>query len=394
MYWRGPLASALVGLSLAAAGCECEETFVDLCVGRNDFGLLRAIEAAGRGEGDDADVRAQAPDREKTTTVAYLAPPDSTGVQTAGYSAVRVAATVNGEAILNEEVMAMTQDIIRQLSTMPEPERGRRIAEVYNQALNDLIEREVVVQDAFERLKKGGPQNLNKLTELATKDFENNWLRPIKAQYKIKTDEEFRAFLKAQGVSLELAKRGWERRFMMHAYLNNRVFQIVDQLGHVQLVEYYEKHPDEFKVEDRVDWQDVFISASKHASRDAAKRFAEVIAQQLRQGEDFAKLSDKFDDGDAKLRKGEGQGHKRGEISPPELEPELMKLKDNDVVVFEQPFGFHVIRLAKRQYAGLMPFDEKTQKLIKDKLRNEIMQRESKRIVTELKRQAVIEVFK
>ena len=62
--------------------------------------------------------------------------------------------------------------------------------------------------------------------------------------------------------------------------------------------------------------------------------------------------------------------------------------------VLEQPPGFHVIRAVKRQRAGQLPFDEKTQKMIKDKLRGEIMQRETKRIVTELKRKAVIEVYK
>ena len=41
--------------------------------------------------------------------------------------------------------------------------------------------------------------------------------------------------------------------------------------------------------------------------------------------------------------------------------------------------------------AGLKPFDEKTQKQIRGKLREEIAQREMKRMVSELKRLAVIE---
>src|SRR5260370_19487624 len=150
MHWRGPLASALVGFSLAALGCECEETCCDPCA-RADPGLLRAIEAAGRG--DEGEARAQAPDSEQPVVLARFQPAvDPPGVQAAGYTAVRVVATVNGEAILEEELRAVTYDVLRRLEGMPEPERRKRQGEVLSQALNGLIEREVVVQDALERL--------------------------------------------------------------------------------------------------------------------------------------------------------------------------------------------------------------------------------------------------
>jgi hypothetical protein len=392
MHWRGPLASALVGFSLVALGCECEEPWHDPC-GCVDVGLLRAIEAAGRG--DEGDARAQAPDNDQPVALTgFPSPVDPPGVQIAGYTAVRVVATVNGEAILEEELRAVTYDVLRRLEGVPEPERSKRQGEVLSQALTNLIEREVVVQEALERLGRGGPKNVEKIWDLVHKDFEKSWLVPLKAQFKIKSDEEFRALLRSQGVSFEMAKRQWERQRMMEMYLQNRVFPIVDKIGHMQLVDYYEQHPEQFKVEDNVEWQDLFVAAAKHASREAARRFAESLAQRVRQGEDFAKLSEQFDDGDGKLRHGEGIGRKPGEIKPPEAEPLLLSLKENDVALVEQPHGFHVVRLVKRQHAGTMPFDEKTQKLIKDKLRMEILQRESKRLVTELKRKAVIEVYK
>ena len=114
----------------------------------------------------------------------------------------------------------------------------------------------------------------------------------------------------------------------------------------------------------------------------------------MRQGEDFAKLSEQYDDGDSRYRKGEGIGRKHGEIKPPEVEATLFSLKEGDIAILEQPSGFRIVRVLKRQFAGLKPFDEKTQKLIKDKIRGEIMDREIKRLVVELKRDAVIEVLK
>ena len=262
--------------------------------------------------------------------------------------------------------------------------------------MNALIDREVVLQDAFGRLKQGpgGEKNVDKIKELADRDFEANWLQPVKKQLGLKTDEEFKTFLKQQGLSFKMQKRLRERQYMMEQYLQNRVGPILEQLGHLDFQEYYETHPEVFKVEDEVEWQDLFIAASRYATREAAHRFAESLAQRVRAGEDFVKLSEQFDDGDGKLRKGQGLGRKRGEIKPAEVETPLFQLKDGGVSVVEKPNGFHVVRMVTRQFAGHLPFDEKTQKLIKEKIRSEIYAREAKRIVTDLKRQAIIEVYK
>ena len=88
--------------------------------------------------------------------------------------------------------------------------------------------------------------------------------------------------------------------------------------------------------------------------------------------------------------KATGIGAKRGEIKPPEAENVLFQLKDGETAVVELEKGFHVVRLVKRDYAGQTPFDEKTQKQIKEKLTNEIGQVEMKRIVNKLKREAMI----
>ena len=65
-------------------------------------------------------------------------------------------------------------------------------------------------------------------------------------------------------------------------------------------------------------------------------------------------------------------------------------MKDGEVNVVELETGFHVVRVIKRVDAGLVDFDEKTQKQIKEKLANESAQLEMKRIVRKLKRKAVI----
>ena len=60
-------------------------------------------------------------------------------------------------------------------------------------------------------------------------------------------------------------------------------------------------------------------------------------------------------------------------------------MKDGDAAIVEMSSGFHVIRLVKREKAGVLDFSPKTQKLVKDKLRNEIGQHEMKKLVAELR---------
>ena len=70
----------------------------------------------------------------------------------------------------------------------------------------------------------------------------------------------------------------------------------------------------------------------------------------------------------------------------------LFQMRDGDVgPVIELGTGFHVFRLVKRDYAGTVPFNEKTQAEIRRKVQMMVMERESKRVVIELKRKATIE---
>src|SRR5262249_25404253 len=127
--------------------------------------------------------------------------------------------------------------------------------------------------------------------------------------------------------------------------------------------------------------------------RAKAQELARHIAEQARQGADWVQLSNQFNMGDSKDRGGDGLGQKHGEIKPAELETMLFGMQPSQVGLMELPTGFHVLRLVQREFAGLQPFDDKTQSEIRRKLTNLIADREFKRIVKELRRKSTIQVF-
>lgn len=303
--------------------------------------------------------------------------------------AARIRATVNGEAILDEEVNAAAFQGLATARTEAEK------ADILNQKLNEIIERELLIQDATARLsKRGGTKFLQELESIGSREFDKQWLHKLMRVNNVMDEATFVRMLRDQGMSVEQMRRQWVRNFISMEYLRTRIEPNLNRVGHLDIVEYYDRHPDEFKVDDAVVWQDIFIATARHPSPQAAKQFAEVLAERIRKGEDFVRLAKEFDNGDSSLRENaEGIGRKRGEINPPAAEDLLFRLKDGEVgPLIEIETGYHIVRLSKRTKAGKKPFDDQVQKQIRDKLKNQVFQLEMRKMINELKGTAIIEV--
>jgi parvulin-like peptidyl-prolyl isomerase len=366
-----------------------------------DLGLASAVQARQQMELAQAApaagtiTRSQKPDPEAVRKTDHRSVLDQASYQVTSPEntkvAARIRATVNGVAILDDELREFVIHDLRSIRSLPEPQYSDRQREIMNRGLEKLIEREVIMANAMARLKDR-PQVLQKLEEAADK-YCDKLVREQKKAARLNSDEEYKAALASQGMTWEGFRRAMKRKFMTEEYMKNLIIPRIDKVGMEQITEYYQQHPEEFQVPDSVEWQDIFLLASESSSREAAQQVAEKLAERARNGEDFLKLEAQFDRGPSRYRKGEGYGHKRGEIEPREAEAVLFQLKSGEVgpVVAVAP-GFHVIKVVKREYAGLKPFDEKTQTAIKNKLQNDVWDIEYKRTVNEMKRKAAIEI--
>jgi foldase protein PrsA len=280
-------------------------------------------------------------------------------------------------------------DIMR----MPEPNRSDALKKILDEQLEQLIDREVILQETEAKFKKN-PKALEKLRAMAAKEFDKK-LRQIRVNAKVKSDDELKDQLRQQGLSLESLRRQTERDYMAKEFMMMRLYPATATINFADVRDYYEAHKEEFQTVDKLEWQYIYISVGgKHATRDDAKRFAEHLRERARNGEDFAKLAANFDEGYSALKKGAGLGNKRGEIRPAELEGPLFGLQEGEIgSVVEAGSGFHVFRVLKREYAGQLPFNDKVQTQIRNQLRNEAAGREYRKIIEELRGGATIEVF-
>jgi hypothetical protein len=378
--WRrtGWWVAGFASVALGAAGCQSSPAKIDPGYKPDPISLMDLPGSM------PSAARAQKP--QPTTSPLELGPAAPGSGQTRG---ARIRAVVNGEAILDEEVVAAG---FQQLMApgLDEPTK----AEILNKKLTEIIERELLLQDAAARL--GGKRKgfMDELKTAANKEFEKQWLfRLMKANGK--TDpEEFKRFLQDQGMPVEMIRRQWVRNFIAMEYMRSLIQPKLEKIGHLDVVDYFNKYSQDFQVEDSVVWQDIFILKANHnGDAAAARRFAESLVARVRKGEDFAKLANEFDNGDSKIRNNEGIGRKKGEILPVEVEPIVFGLKEKEIgPLIESEAGFHIVRVAKRTYAGTMPLDNEVQKQIKDKLRGKIFEKEMKQIIVGLKAKAIIEI--
>jgi parvulin-like peptidyl-prolyl isomerase len=378
MAWRRLVTAALALFSFA--GCESERS------------ALSAADPPTR-PAEASVSRLQKPDAQGASVrqTTFEAVKESFPGVSNGKVTVQIRAHVNGVAILDDEIRNACYPALIPTLNLPEPDRTIQQNEIFRRELQQIIDRELLLQDAFARLSKTGTQYLDKLKAAASKEFDKV-VRGLKTRSGCKTDEELKEFLRSQGQSLEGIRRQVERNFMAREYVRSRIFPTVDRIGRQQIIEYFQDHAGEFQVEDSVEWQDIFIDASKYSNRNEARRLAEQLTERARAGQDFLQLA-KFDNGSSSYQNAEGLGHRHGEINPPEAEPILFQLHDGEVgPLVEMPTGYHIIRLVKRQYAGQLALDEKTQSEVRRKLQGQVADREAKKLIDELRSKATIEI--
>jgi hypothetical protein len=139
--------------------------------------------------------------------------------------AVGIVASVNREAIYAQEVYAAAYLAISDAHDLAAQDRSQRITTVWRKTLDDMIEREVILQEAITALKARNAQVVEKLQEFASNEFHPRWVKKAMKNAGLKNQEELRASLRTQGTSLDAVRRQWERHFIAEEYLRSRVLR-------------------------------------------------------------------------------------------------------------------------------------------------------------------------
>jgi peptidyl-prolyl cis-trans isomerase SurA len=313
----------------------------------------------------------------------------------AGVPRVKVVAIVGANNVItDQEVIEAVWRHNDELSKLQGHAREARQKELYTAELRKTIERELILDEMYAKLKKAGKMNMiEEIKEDAVQKTERQ-IREMKKAIGFKTDAELNDWFRLQGLTTAVYRRQYERQMMSQTYIGSMLKEKGRRVGLAEIRDYYDKHPEEFKTPDRVKWQHLFVSIARHPNAQAAYNHAEGLRRKAAAGTDLGQLSKQFDDGIAGKANGFGAGEKRNEILPLDLEATVWALKPNQLSgLIQTPTGYHIIKVVERDYAGVMPFDAKVQGKIRDKLNDAIFEAEGKKMVDELWRKGVVRVL-
>src|SRR5581483_4845427 len=197
---------------------------------------------------------------------------------------VRVVAMIGADVVVtDEEVWQMVRQRAAEYVRLAGTDRDAREKELFREELRKLIERELILSDFLAKVKKNKPQALDELQEEAARQAAKQ-IKEIKKQNNFKTEAEFAEVLKAQGISAKALQRHLERAAMMNMYLASYFKEKKREVSLAEVARYYDEHPDEFKVEDRVRWLDLFVSYRRFNTTVEARQYAEGLLKQAQGG--------------------------------------------------------------------------------------------------------------
>lgn len=308
---------------------------------------------------------------------------------------VKVVAAIGTDSVItDEEVWHMVRQKPEQYANLAGEARKAKESELFQLELKQLISREMIIADFTARIKKNKPGVVDELQTLSVKEADRS-MKILRQNLRVKNDDEFNRILNELGVSERAMHRQYQRNVMVDLFVGPTIREKIKNVGLAELREYYDTHPEDFKLVERAKWVYITTISSRFNTVDEARLYSNWIADQLTQGADFGEMLKKYGMGDSQLRNGEGIGEKPGEIRPSELESTVFSMTKPGQVSrpVESAAGFHVVKLLERDLAGVKKFDEKIQAECRQRIANQIQKKEVERLTEELWRKYRPQIF-
>jgi parvulin-like peptidyl-prolyl isomerase len=294
-----------------------------------------------------------------------------------------VAAVVNDDIITFSDVKGMvgqTEDSLAKAYPIGSPDLADKIREARKAALEQLIERRLIIQQFVGR---GGkvPDNV----------VEEDIQSIIDEQYG-RDRSVFIRTLEALGMNLETFKeRVREKiivRYMQQHEVSNEII-----VSPYKIEKFYREHMDEFKEGEKVKLRMLYIKKGDDPDEVVgARSLVQEILLKLSTGSDFASLAAVYSEGAEKK-----QGGDLGFIAREELRAELrdaaFSLKAGQVSkVIETKDGFYILMAEEKKIAKVTTLEE-ARDIIEGLLIRQDRERLQKRWIASLKRKAYIRMY-
>jgi len=255
-----------------------------------------------------------------------------------------VIATVNGEAINKAEFEgALVALQGRAGGPVPTDQRDR----ILRGMLDDMIAFRLLVQEVAAR-------------KVVVSDAEID-AQVAKVRTQFQTEEQFQQALAAQKVTLAKLRENSRTQLGVEKLLESEIADKI-KVTPAATEEFYQKNLDKFQQAARVRASHVLISIPQNAdaaTKERAKAKADAVLAEIKGGKDFGAAAKESSQDPGSAANGGDLGYFQQGQMVPAFDQAVFALKPGEMSgVVETPFGFHIIKVADKQAARLIPIEE------------------------------------
>jgi len=292
----------------------------------------------------------------------------------------RVVAVVNDEALTLSEIQEEGQPVVRKIfQEYVGPERDRRLEQAQRQLMDDLIDRRLMYQIA----KKEGM--LPSAAEI------NSAIDELKRNNNAADDAQFRALLKAEGLTFEMIRRSVGERLAIGRLLTRQIRASII-ITEDELVKYYESNQEKFKRTPTAEIRHLLVAIPPDGDEAKARSRVDEALAKIQGGADFVQVVRQYSDPPTGDSGGGAITVHRGELAP-EIEAAAFGLRPGGV---SQPIrtgaGWHLIKVEQVQAEPVAPFAE-ARETVRDQVFQEKFEAKRKDWLASQKSRAFIQVL-
>ena len=275
----------------------------------------------------------------------------------------------------------------------------KELEEFSHQALNRLVDQELIFQEARKKNIRIKPELLEQQVQQIHKQFPSQQL--------------LQTALEMQGLTMDLLRTKLEKQMTEEAFIRQEVAPNI-KVADAEVEAFYQENLDKFKTPEKYEIHHIYVAAlasgahnpeiQDPALRKKAERLNQLLEEdaaekirgldyQLQDGADFAQLAKEHsEDG-----KSGAQGGLWGTVPlselPKALADELKKLKPNELSgPVQSPYGYHILKWTKNIPAGHVPLSQVKPDIMNALLREKTLSEHRKK-VEQMRAQADIQLF-
>jgi peptidyl-prolyl cis-trans isomerase SurA len=296
---------------------------------------------------------------------------------------------VNGEIFTKTELEARQVAMVRQIGRDIDPRTPQGDAQL--RRMLDEVTPEIIVNVVDEMLLVQRGRDLG--YTVSDEQF-TGYLDNIRKDNNLVDDEQFKAALKQEGMTLEELRRNIERQVIVSRVQQNEVMAGL-AVSEEEARRYYDAHASEFTSARTVTLREILVARPSQDAPDSARDAAalakaEEVRQRVAAGEGFEQLAGELSDAPSRANAG-----LVGPLNLADLSDELQKLigtmREGDVsAVLTTPRGYQILKLESLTAAETQAF-EAARAQITERIMTEKRDAEFQRLLDRLRGEAILE---